>query len=91
MNAEIVSYKPSAWYFRQALLQAETEEELREVGFLVVAELEHLKAQLRAHGIIPTKRFVALAEAQAKGWCRDPLPPGVAAFPPPSGHRIPPP
>lgn len=62
------SYKPSAWYFREALRSAETREEAIELGLQIVLEVEALKEFIRDNGMIPPKCFIMEAEAQEKGW-----------------------
>lgn len=67
MSQEI-SYKPSSWYFRQALRATDDPETLRAVGLCVVSELEMLKEWVRAQGLIPPKNCILRAEAEEKGW-----------------------
>jgi hypothetical protein len=68
---ELLSYKPSAWYFRRALRATENPKELRHLGMTLVDELEHLKEWVRGQGMIPPKWNVTLAEAEEKGWKLD--------------------
>lgn len=68
METEVVSYKPSAWYFRAAIRNAKTLTEAREAGMVAVLELEELKAWIRELGLVPPKRFVLRAEACEKRW-----------------------
>lgn len=63
----MASYKPSVGYFRRALRDADTVEEVRAVGLLAVRELENLKDWVRSTGETPPKRFVLLTEAKDKG------------------------
>lgn len=65
---EFPSYKPSAWYFREALRNARTKEEAVDVGLQVVLEVETLKEFIRDHGLIPPKSYIMEAEAEEKGW-----------------------
>lgn len=62
------TYKPSAFYFRKRLRQANNPAELREVGLAVVTEMESLRAWVRAQGLIPPKWTVDPAEAEEKRW-----------------------
>lgn len=62
------SYKPSAWYFREALRNAQTRDEALEVGLQVVLEVEALKEWIRDRGMIPPKSFIMESEAREKGW-----------------------
>ena len=61
-------YKPSAFFFRQALRESKTRAQAVRVAMQVVRELEALKAFIRSQGMIPPKRFVLRSEVEAKGW-----------------------
>ena len=61
-----LSYKPSVYYFRKELREAEAAEELRELGLGVVAELEMLKAWVRAQGLVPPHWHITPSERAAK-------------------------
>ena len=63
-----LTYKPSSFYFRQALRTATSKAEAVEVGLTVVAELESLKAWVREQGYIPPKTYLLSVEADEKGW-----------------------
>lgn len=60
------SYKPSAYYWRKTIRAATTKKQLCEIAMALVEELEDHKAALRENGIIPPKRRVCSAEADAK-------------------------
>jgi hypothetical protein len=62
------SYKPSVYYFRKALREANSRERAVAVGLIVCHELEQLKAWVREHGMIPPKWLVDPSEAKDKGW-----------------------
>lgn len=68
MSDAPASYQPSAYFFRKALRGARSKAEAVDVGLQVVRELEALKAFVRENGLIPPKRHVLKAEAQAKQW-----------------------
>ena len=68
MESDHASYRPSAFYFRRALREANSKQEAVRIGMILVAELENLKASIRERGIIPEKRFILLSEADEKGW-----------------------
>ena len=66
-----ISYKPSAWYYRDGMRSAADRkevQELLEIGLQAVMEIENLRAFIRERGIIPPKDFVLEAEARDKGW-----------------------
>ncbi len=63
-----LSYKPSAYYYRQALRTAETQEEAVEIGLFVIAELEQLKEWVRGHGLVPPKWRLMRSELDEKQW-----------------------
>lgn len=67
MNAPS-SYKPSAFYFRKALRENGDPEELREIGFHLVTELEQLKQWVRDRGLVPPKWNVMQTEIDEKNW-----------------------
>ena len=71
-----LSYKPSAYYFRKALREAESVEELRELGLGVVSELEMLKEWVRGHHLVPPRWHITPSERAAKA-------PGLAILFPP--------
>ncbi len=61
-----ISYKSSAYYFRAALRNARTKRAAVEVGLHAIAELEALKAWVRAQGMIPPKFMITQAEQISK-------------------------
>jgi hypothetical protein len=66
----VVAYKPSAYYYRTALRNADTKADAQDVGYAAVSELEHLKEWVREQGMIPPKWNVLAEEARDKGWDR---------------------
>lgn len=68
MNPDPVSYRPSAYYYRQALRKAKTVGQMRALGLGLVAEYEALREWVRAQGMIPPKFKVLQIEAREKGW-----------------------
>lgn len=68
MENEVVSYKPSSWYFRDAIRNAKTIRAAQDAGMIAVLELEELKSWIRGLGMVPPKRFVLRAEASEKQW-----------------------
>lgn len=66
--APVASYKPSAFYFRRALRQANDIETVRELGLAIVNELEQLKQWVRDQGMIPPRWNGTPEEAREKGW-----------------------
>ncbi|WP_157837094.1 hypothetical protein [Geminisphaera colitermitum] len=64
----LLSYKPSAYYFRRRLRGTDDPAQLRKLGLAVVLELEQLKAWVREQGMIPPKWNVLREEAEEKGW-----------------------
>lgn len=68
MQDGIISYKPSAWYYRKALRETNDAKRLRALGLLAVSEMERLRGWCRTNGMIPPKWKVTKEEAQAKGW-----------------------
>lgn len=65
---DLLSYKPSAFYFRRALRSTKDPQRLRSIGLAAVDELETLKAWVREQGYIPPKWHVLREEAEDKGW-----------------------
>lgn len=65
---EMISYKPSAYYFRKALRESTDVQKIRASGLLVCSELEELKAWVRERGLIPPHFNATREEAVAKGW-----------------------
>ena len=66
-----LSYRPSVFYYRKALREAETRDRAVVVGLVVCHELEQLKAWVREQGMIPPKWIVDPHEAEEKGWTAD--------------------
>lgn len=62
------SYKPGAWYFRDALRRARNKAEAEEIGMQAVREIEHLREFIRESGLYPPKKFVLRREVEEKGW-----------------------
>ena len=60
--------RPSVFYFRRALRQAQTVERARIVGLGICSELERVKAWIEEQGFTPPKWLVDPAEAEEKGW-----------------------
>lgn len=63
---EVVSYKPSVYYWRKQIREARTMQDLRDASFNLCNELELLKAWVREQGMIPPKRIVTKEEAFEK-------------------------
>lgn len=63
-----LSYKPSAFYYRQELRQTDNPEDLRKIGMHLCAELEQLKAWVRSRGDVPPKWNLMQSEIEAKNW-----------------------
>jgi len=64
----VIAYKPTSYYFRSALRNATTRERAVEIGLVVCAEHERLRAWVRAQGLTPPKWVVDPREASEKGW-----------------------
>lgn len=56
-DAKIVTCRPSAWFFRKALQQAESVEDAIRIGRMAVDEMESLKVQIRELGEIPDRVY----------------------------------
>lgn len=67
MNSPL-SYKPSAYYYRQALRTVATKAEAVEIGLRLVEEIERHKDFIRERGGIPPKWFIMRAELEEKQW-----------------------
>lgn len=67
-NSSVVSYKPSAFYFRQAARNIDDADQLRELVFTLCLELEGQKAWARDKGLRPPRFFTTQAEAEDKLW-----------------------
>jgi len=65
---DILSYKPSGYYFRREIRNAKTLLRAQQVGLAAVDELERLKAWVREQGMIPPKWRVLKEEIRDKGW-----------------------
>jgi len=68
MSEQEASYRPSAFYWRKQIREAETIVDLRETAMLLCSELEQTKAWIRERGMIPPKFIVPVEEAEAKQW-----------------------
>lgn len=64
----VLSYRPSAWYYRRRMRESDDVREVRAVGLHVVAEYERLREWVRINGMIPPKWEVDPDEAAEKGW-----------------------
>lgn len=67
-DPELLSYKPSAYYFRREIRRARSLQRAQAVGLAAVDELERLKAWVREHDMIPPKWRVLVEEVSDKGW-----------------------
>lgn len=67
-DPDIVTYKPSVFYFRKALREAVTLAKAVAIGMALCRELEQLKAWVREQGLYPPKWTVPPEEAAEKGW-----------------------
>jgi hypothetical protein len=65
---DVLSYRPSAGYYRRALRDAKTIKRARSVGLSAVDEYERLRAWVREQGLIPPKWRVLREEAEDKEW-----------------------
>ena len=65
--SKVSPMRPSAFYFRKALRDTDDPERLRDIGLLLVTELERTKAWIREQGMIPPKFEVLTEESMAKG------------------------
>lgn len=68
MSGPPLSYKPSTWYYRQAIRGARSVEQSRAIGLHVISEYERLREWVRKQGMIPPKWEVDPREAKDKGW-----------------------
>lgn len=64
----IVSYKPSVWYFRKALREAQTLQEARDVGLMLCRAYQYEREWIRKQGLIPPKHLYLEQEGADKGW-----------------------
>jgi hypothetical protein len=62
----VASYRPSAWYWRKEIREANDIEELRLLALCLVSELEIHKAEFRKLGIIPPKAHACVSEIREK-------------------------
>lgn len=62
----VASYRPSAWYWRKEIREANEIEELRKLALCLVSELEIHKAEYRKHGIVPPKTHACVSELSEK-------------------------
>lgn len=70
MKADVVEFKPSAFYFRKAIRSAKSLREAQGIAMLLVLELGSLRSWARDLGMVPPKRYVLRTEADEKGWGR---------------------
>ena len=68
MSAVEIGYKPSSYYYRQAIRGARSVEQSRAIGLHIVSEYERLREWVREQGLIPPKWEVDPEEAKDKGW-----------------------
>jgi len=64
---KIIQFKPTEWYFRNALRKTQTLDQAREIGLILVRELEIQRQNLRDLGVKPKKTYILEAEALDKG------------------------
>jgi len=76
---ELPSYKPSAYYFRRAIRGARDLNTVKQISLHLVRELEEHKQFIRDLGMIPPRRFVLTAEAEAKK-CPQEQPESTSSF-----------
>jgi hypothetical protein len=74
-NPDCLSYRPSAYYFRMALHEADNLEDAKAIGFQLIRELEFNKDFARRHGLIPPRKFILEEEVEAKKLSFTLLPP----------------
>lgn len=74
-DPKIVTYKPSVFYFRDALRATSDPDELRELGLMLCTAYEMEREWIRSKGLIPPKPVVLDAEAKDKGWDVEPITP----------------
>lgn len=66
MPHELITYRPSAFYFRTAIRSAKSQAELAELALHLVAEHETLREWVREHGMVPPKWFITPSERAAR-------------------------
>ncbi len=54
-SKKVLSVRQSSSYYRAAIRGAKSQEELEQLGLMLVEEMENLKAFIRNHGLIPPK------------------------------------
>lgn len=74
-SAEATPYRPSAFYFREAIRKARNKKQCAEVGLILVSELEQLKAWVREQGMVPPRWHMLPEEAADKADLRNDLTP----------------
>jgi predicted nucleotidyltransferase len=72
-DPHVISYRPSVWYFRQALRKSKDMDEVRDIGFLLCTAYEREREWIRNLGLIPPKQVMLEEEVRAKGWDVDPI------------------
>jgi hypothetical protein len=66
-NPEMPSYRPSSFYYRDAIRRAQSLEECQTLALQAVKEIEHLKEWARELGLVPPRRFILSTEVEDKG------------------------
>lgn len=74
-----LSYKPSVFFFRDAIDNAATLDDSKTYGRQAVRELEFLKAWARSLGLRPPSRYILSTEVEAKGIQLEPTTPSAPA------------
>jgi hypothetical protein len=70
---EMAEHKPSAFYFRKALREAETLADAQEIGNQIIRELEMHKKFIAALGHEPPCQFILSTEAEGRGLFAEPM------------------
>ncbi len=78
---DLIPYRPSVYYFRRALREAETRERAITIGLIACHELEQLREWVRSEGLVPPQWIIDPREAEDNGWSLKPAspPPDQAA------------
>ena len=61
-----LSYKPSTFYFREAIRSARRRAEVADLALHLVREHEMLREWVRDHGLVPPKWFISPLERSVK-------------------------
>ena len=67
-SGAMIVYRPSVYYFRRALREAQTVERAVTVGLIACHELEQLRAWIASEGLVPPQWIVDPQEAWDNGW-----------------------